>query len=63
MNENECREKLITQLIHAEGQKEYYRVKYNNAFICDGDYLALFKMWSKKVETIMFLLENYYYIN
>lgn len=50
------KEKLVKELIEAEGQREYWRIMYNSTSFFNLKEEAKFKEWDKKVEVIRKLL-------
>lgn len=54
------KEKLIEQLIEARGLREYWRVRYNNAFIFDFYEDAMYRKWDEVVDTLEEMLADNY---
>lgn len=51
------KEELQKLLLEALGKREYFRIKFNNAFL-GYDYSAEFHEWDRKVDYLKELLEK-----
>ncbi len=47
------KENLVNKLIKLRGEREYWRVKYNQCFFFDGEYLAKLNQCDAEIEEIV----------